>query len=321
MYTPPAFDAKLTARGHRKNLGPKSDPYFEATAFAANSTSGWDTRHHGFLLSNPDKLADALFYRAMIGLNKEPATVRNYDAMCSGKVAVSGRVMGYAVDVKMTTLSSYEIVLYVHPQTTIILRRRPDTATDGRYSLLFVTGSPQVVTSSMARFLWKAAGIEFSDNKYWFDRLVRTRTFTFHHDTERKTLHKRGSMYYDIVEQPNGAPQVEVVSVNGIPAPTFTPNKRKNRQLKEYLQAATSILDTFAALTDLKVVRPSEMGWGVVDVPSKLMGMSLKGMSLEDFCQAVSASLVAKPSGAICLPSRVQLKHLIRIAIDGYEED
>lgn len=320
-YTPPAFDTKLNMHNRRKKLGTKLEPFFGATAFAANSTSGWDTRHHGFLLASPDRVADALFYRAMIRVRELPHATSHYDEMCNGKVAVSGRVMGYSVDIRMMTPSSYEMVIYIQPRSTITIRRHPDTATDGRYSLSFVTGSPQVVPSSTARLLWKVAGIEFSDNKYRFDRLVRTRTFAFHHSTEPKQLHGYGEMYYDTVEQPNGAPQVVVASRHGVSAPTFTPNKRKNKQLKEYLQAATSILDTFAALTDLMVVRPGTMLWGFEDVPSKLMNMPLKGMSLEDFCQAVSTSLVAKPRGAICLPSRVQLKHIIRIAIDGYEED
>jgi hypothetical protein len=321
-YTPPAFDAKLNMRNRRKKLAPQLEPFFEVTAFAANPTTGWSVRHHGFLFDNPDRLADALFYRVMTDIKKEPDAVSRYDAMRRGKAAVRGRVMGYAVDIRMLTLSSYEMVIYVQPSTTITIRRRPDTAEDGRYSLSFVTDAPQVVTSSMAMFLWKTAGIEFRDNKYRFDNLVRTRTFTFHNSTQLKPFHKYGEMYYDIVEQPNGVPQTEVVSVNGIPAPTFTPDKSKDKQLKEYLQAATAILDTFAALTDLKVVRPSEMGWGVVDVPSKLMDMQLKGVSLEDFCQALSAALViTKSFGVVCLPTRVQLKHIIRIAIDGYEED
>jgi hypothetical protein len=305
----------------RKRLAPQLEPFFGVTAFAANPTSGWSIRDNGFLFASPDRLADALFYRAMTDIKKEPDAASRYDAMRRGKVAVSGRVMGYAVDVKMITLSSYEMVMYVQPSSTITIRRRPDTSTDGRYSLSFVTDAPQVVTSSMAMFLWKTAGIEFSGNKYRFDNLVRTRTFTFHHTAERKPFHKYGEMYYDVVEQPNGVPQVVRASINGIPAPTFTPNKSKDGQLREYLQAATSILETFTALTDLTVVRPSEMGWGVVDVPSKLIDMQLKRVSLEHFCQALSASLVAKPFGMICLPTKVQLEHIIRIAIDGYEED
>jgi hypothetical protein len=320
-YTPPAFDAKLNMHNRRKRLAPQLEPFFNATAFAANPTSGWSIRDNGFLFASPDKLADALFYRAMTDVKKEPDAVSRYDAMRRGKVAVSGRVMGYAVDVKMITPSSYEMVMYVQPSSTITIRRRPDTAEDGRYSLSFVTGSPQVVPSSTAMFLWKVAGIGFSDNKYWFDRLVRTRTFTFQHPAEKTPFHGYGGMCYDIVEQPNGAPQVTVVSVNGIPETTFTPDKSKNKQLKEYLQAAMAIIETFTTLTDLTVVRPGEMRWGFEDVPSKLMNMQLKGMSLEDFCQAVSASLVTKPFGAICVPSRTQLKHMIRLAIDGYKED
>jgi hypothetical protein len=258
----------------------------------------------------------------MMDIRKEPDAAGRYEAICQGQTAVRGSVMGYTSTIRMTSSYSYEITIYMYPDTRIVLRHRPDTETGGRYSMSFVTESPKVVCSSMAMFLWKVAGIGFSSNKYRFDRLVRTRTFTFHHATGGfKPLHKFGEMYYNVVEQADSVPLVEVVSFYGTAAPTFTADKSKNKQLKGYLQAATAIIDTFAALTDLKIARPGTMLWGFRNVPLILMDKPLKGMSLEDFCQTISDALMAEVFGTICLPSKPQLKHMIRIAIEGYEED
>lgn len=325
MYTPPRFDATLNMHNRKKKLDVKSanrlEPFFEVTAFSANPTSGWDTRHHGFVFAHLDRLADVIFYRAMVDTRKEPDAASRYEAICQGKVVARGCVMGYPIDIRMTSSYSYEMVVYVAAGTTITLRHRPDTETGGRYSLSFATKEPQVVSNSMARFLWKFAGIVFGGNKYRFDRLVRTRTFTLYPATGFKPSQKFGEMFYNVVEQPDSAPQANVVSSYGAPAPTFTIDKSKNKQLKEYQQAATAILDTFAALTDLKIARPGTMLWGFRNVPRILMDKPLKGMSLEDFCQTISDALMAEVFGTICLPTNVQLKHMIRIAIDGYEED
>jgi hypothetical protein len=63
------------------------------------------------------------------------------------------------------------------------------------------------------------------------------------------------------------------------------------------------------------------MIWGFEDIPSKLRDSPLRGASLDVFCQTLYDMLATAPSGTICLPSKPQLKHLIRVTIDGYEED